>query len=294
MSVDPYLDNEKRDRLTHSKPILYPVVGTSLYESTFPNQLGYTSYLKRVTPDFSLPFIVSIDSYQLDHSLQFYIVINTMHLSNYELMQHTKYTLQFENVTYSNQFDRENSDIGYSVLKFTVPTLTPFHRNQQISFILCDLYNKITYNLIAYVRFPNPNPLPIGVCAYVSDYNSLEELRMWISFYRVQKVSLVILYVSVPMPELELEFHDLIQSGYIQLVDFTWPRTSVFNHIQYSNQQSQINSCFYHYKYEVKWLILCDTDEFVYSERFPSDLPKMSSLLEREYNEFDVFHVRVE
>ena len=170
------------------QPLLSPVVGTSLYDSTFPKQLGYTSYLKRVTPDFSLPFIVSVDVYQLDHSLQFYIVINTMHLSDYQSMQHTHYSLQFQHSNYSNQFDRKNSDIGYSVLKFVVPIDTPFNRNQQISFILSDLQNKITYNLIAYIRFPNPNPLPVGVCAYASDYNSIEELRMWISFYRVQKV----------------------------------------------------------------------------------------------------------
>ena len=275
------------------QPLLSPVVGTSLYDSTFPKQLGYTSYLKRVTPDFSLPFIVSVDVYQLDHSLQFYIVINTMHLSDYQSMQHTHYSLQFQHSNYSNQFDRKNSDIGYSVLKFVVPINTPFNRNQQISFILSDLQNHLSYNLIAFIRFPNPNPLPLGVCAYVSDYNSIEELRMWISFYRVQRVSLVILYVSVPMPELEWEFHDLIESGYLQLVDFTWPRQSVFNHIQYSNQQAQINSCFYHYKYEVKSLILCDTDEFVYSERFPSNLPQLVSLLEEKYSTFDVFHVSV-
>ena len=62
---------------------------------------------------------------------------------------------------------------------------------------------------------------------------------MWIAFYRVQKVSLVILYVSVPMPELEIEFKDLIETGYLQLMDFTWSRKSVFNHIQQSNQQAQ-------------------------------------------------------
>ena len=222
-----------------TQPIIYPVVGTSLYDSTFPKQLGYTTYLKRITPDFSRPFIVNVDVYQIDRSLEFYIVINTMHLSNYQSMQHTKYSLQFQHSNYSNQFDRKNSDVGYSVLKFVVPIDTPFNRNQQISFILSDLQNKITYNLIAYIRFPNPNPLPVGVCAYASDYNSIEELRMWISFYRVQKVSLVILYVSVPMPELEWEFHDLIESGYLQLVDYTWPRgwMSLFL-VEYHNRTS--------------------------------------------------------
>ena len=99
----------------------------------------------------------------------------------------------------------------------------------------------------------------------------------------------MILYVSVPMPELEIEFKDLIETGYLQLVDFTWPRKLVFGHIQYSNQQAQINSCFYHYKYEVKSLILCNTDEF--SEQFPFDLAKLSSFLEMQYTTNDVFHV---
>ena len=274
-------------------PIIYPVVGTSLYDSTFPNQLGYTSFLKQVTSDISLPFIVNVDAYQLDHSLEFIIVVNTMHLSNYQAMQHTNYTLRFQDKEYSNQFDRKNTDVGYSVLRFLVPVTTPFARNEQIAFTLIDTRKKFTYNLIAYVRYRNPSPLPIGVCAYVSDYNSIEELRMWVAFYRVQKVSLVVFYVTVPMPELEREFRDLIQTGFLQLVDFTWPRKPVFGHIQYSNQQAQINSCFYHFKYEVKMMILCDTDEFVFSEKFPSDLPKMASFLETEYPNNDVFHVGV-
>lgn len=98
---------------------------------------------------------------------------------------------------------------------------------------------KQSYDLIAYVRFTNPNPLPIGVYAYVSDSNSIEELWIWIAFYRVQNVSLVILYVTVPMPELEIKFKDIIETGYLRLMDFTWSRKSVFNHIQRSNQQAQ-------------------------------------------------------
>ena len=37
-------------------------------------------------------------------------------------------------------------------------------------------------------------------------------------------------------------------------------------------QQSQMNSCFYHFKYEVQALIICDTDEYIYSYKFPFDL----------------------
>ena len=41
----------------------------------------------------------------------------------------------------------------------------------------------------------------------------------------------------------------------------------------------------------MKSLILCDTDEFVFSEQFPFDLAKLSSFLEMQYPTNDVFHV---
>ena len=41
----------------------------------------------------------------------------------------------------------------------------------------------------------------------------------------------------------------------------------------------------------MKSLILCDTDEFVFSEQFPFDLAKLSSFLETKYPTNDVFHV---
>lgn len=113
---------------------------------------------------------------------------------------------------------------------------------------------------------------------------------MWIAYYRVQKVSLVIFYVAVPMPELEREFKELVQSGFLQLVDYTWPRRVVLGYIQNSNQQAQMNSCFYQYKYEIKAMIICDTDEFVYSKQYP-DLSQMLSALIGNYPSYNVFHV---
>ena len=252
----------------------------------------YTSYLKTVTHDVLKPFLVNVDVYFLDKSLVFYLVINTMHLDNYKSEQHNQYTLLFSNQYYSNLFNRRNKDIGYSVLKYSVPVTIQYREGDIIEFSLIDHKHHYPYNNIkACIRIPNPHPSPMGVCAYVSDYNSIDELRFWISHYRVQNVSMVIFYVATPMPQLVTEFSGLIRSGYLRLMDFTWPRHVRGMALQLSNQQSQMNACFYHFKYEVQSLILCDTDEFVYSERFPYNLPSLNSYLSQTYPSYDVIHV---
>ena len=252
----------------------------------------YTTYLKTVTHDIRKPFLVSVDVYLINKSLIFYIVINTMHLENYKSEQHSFYTLRFSNRNFFNLFNRRNTDTGYSVLKYTVPITIPYREGDVIEFSLIDHKRHHPYNNIkACIRIPNPHPSPMGVCAYVSDYNSIDELRFWISYYRVQKVSMVIFYVATPMPQLVTEFSSLIHSGYLRLVDFTWPRHIRGWAIQCSNQQAQINSCYYHFKYEVQSLILCDTDEFVYSERYPNNLPALNSYISQTYPSYNVIHV---
>ena len=233
----------------------------------------YTSYLKTITPDINKPFLVNVDVYQLDEVLTFYLIINTMHLSSYRKEGHFNFSLLFNKAEYPNLNQRNNKDVGYIVIKFEVPVNSSYQEGQLIEFTLKDNQRFHKYeNVKACIRYPNPDPLPLAICAYVSDYNSIDELRSWIAFYRIQKVSMVIFYVSVPMPELQTEFASLISSGFLRLVDFTWPRQIVGYPIQCSNQQSQMNSCFYHFKYEVQALIICDTDEYIYIYKFPFDL----------------------
>ena len=192
-------------------------------------------------------------------------------------------------------FSRRNTDIGYSVLKYSVPVSIQYNEGDIIEFSLIDIKRHHPYNNIkACIRLPNPHPSPMGVCAYVSDYNTINELRFWISHYRVQNVSMVIFYVATPMPQLVTEFGGLIRSGYLRLVDFTWPRHVRGWPIQRSNQQAQINSCFYHFKYEVQSLILCDTDEFIYSELYPYNLPSLNSYLSHHNRSVDVIHVFIQ
>lgn len=86
----------------------------------------------------------------------------------------------------------------------------------------------------------------------------------------------------------------LIQSGYLKLIDFTWPRHVKGWVIQCSNQQAQMNAAFYRFKYEVKAMIICDTDEFIYSEKYPFDLPAVRQYLEETCTNCDAAHVLIQ
>ena len=256
---------------------------------------NYTSYLKGITSDILKPYIVDVDVYYIHSSLVYYVILNTMHLDDYPHEQHAEYILLYLGKEYPNEMPKRNVDIGFSVLKFTVSDSKHYNEGDVVTFSLIDTLRHHPYDRIqACVRYPNPNPLPLAICAYVSNYNSVDELRFWISFYRVQKVSMVILYVTTPMPQLRTEFASLIQSGYLKLIDFTWPRHVKGWVIQCSNQQAQMNAAFYRFKYEVKAMIICDTDEFIYSEKYPFDLPAVRQYLEETCTNCDAAHVLIQ
>ena len=112
----------------------------------------------------------------------------------------------------------------------------------------------------------------LAVCAYIARMDPLNEIRSWVAFQFLQKVELVILYISEPYPELEESLHESIQKGVVELKNFQWSRRGLYGVIVHSNQQAQINMCFFTNRHRVKWMILCDIDEYVYSMPFPFNL----------------------
>lgn len=55
-----------------------------------------------------------------------------------------------------------------------------------------------------------------------------------------------------------------------------------------------MNAAFYRFKYEVKAMIICDTDEFIYSEKYPFDLPAVRQYLEETCTNCDAAHVLIQ
>lgn len=80
------------------------------------------------------------------------------------------------------------------------------------------------------------------------------------------------MYVTDVNPSFYTEFKHIIENGFLILKQFNWPRNGIHGLIIHSNQEVQVNHCFYFYRYQFKSILFCDFDEFVFSEKYPFDL----------------------
>ena len=112
----------------------------------------------------------------------------------------------------------------------------------------------------------------IAICAYISSFNTIPEIKHWIAYYMIQHVDNLILYCAEPIDKFIKALHKSIESGFVILYHYPWPLTKVYKLSQRSIQNSQINSCFYRHRDFYEYIISQDVDEYFYSEKYPFDL----------------------
>ena len=238
---------------------------------------------------------MDIDTTYKDSSLVIYITVNTMHMRNYASQKTTNYSLTFESKTYKNLYTVLHNMVGYNQLKFIIPTTRSYRQNDIITFTLVDhLHNRIYQDIKSCVSLPPPTKLPLITCSYISDYNTIPELRAFIAFHRVQNVSMIVFYQSTPIKGFKEAFGKLMESGYLTVVDYTWPRPNTQSPLQCTNQQAQMNSCFNRFRFVADAILFCDVDEYIYSRQFPFHLPDASQYLIKKYSGNDAFTVNNE
>ena len=168
------------------------------------------------------------------------------------------YTLFFKSRKYNNLYATDNYIGGYNQLKFEVYDNTSYQNNDIISFTLRDHLNDLSYNDVkSCVTIPPKKKYPLITCSYISDYNTIAELRSFIAFHRIQNVSKVVFYQATPITGFEKAFEKLINSGYIIVIDFTWARPKSVHRLQQeTNQLAQINACHNRFRFFADAIIM--------------------------------------
>ena len=175
--------------------------------------------------------------------------------------------LYVRNRTYKNRF-KPFRKYHMRLLKYEVNDLPP---KGHIS--LLDSSTSFRYNDLPYQIIPIPSKKKrIAICAYISSFNTIPEIKHWIAYYMVQHVDNLILYCAEPIDKFIKALHKSIESGFVILYHYPWPLTHAYGPIQRSVQMSQINSCFYRHRDFYEYIISQDVDEYFYSEKYPFDL----------------------
>ena len=244
-----------------------------------------------ITNDTNKPFLIDVNVNTSNDLLQFDVTFSTMHIKDFSNEQHVNYTLYYDDMAFFNSI--EGCDIeGVIQLHYTVKTKHVWNDGEVVAFsIVNNVQNRRYTNILSCAHIPPREKLPVVSCSYISNYNSIAELRSFVAFQKIRNVSRVVFYKTTTIPGFNAAFRNVIRNGFIKVVHFRWPREGKLLKLRLNHQQAQINSCFYRYKYVANAVISCDVDEYLYSDIFPFSAPEMIQELKREFPKFHTFLV---
>ena len=217
------------------------------------------------------PHLIDIYGSYNNDSLLITVFLNAYHLQDYHSRTHGNYSLLYQSKWYENTRPCYRQAVHIQ-LEFSVPIMNDESLSKIQYATIRDNVFGVVYQNVRFCIKDTVVKKNLAACAYIARMDPLNEIRSWIAFQFLQRVELVILYISEPYPELEESLHDSIEKGLVELKNYQWPRTQIHGRIQCSNQYAQINMCFYTNRHRVKWMILCDIDEYVYSMTYPFNL----------------------
>ena len=254
-----------------------------------------TAYLKTFMTDVRYPLLVEVSAYYDADQIAVYMLFNLAHMNASTILpeRHSNFSLIYQDQVYPNLFHGVISWNAYLMLRFALPLPPMQLPNQVISFTLHDLtHDRFYQNIQTCVVLPPKEKLPLVLCAYLSPYNSVEEVLQWVAYYRLQRVSKIVFYYGQPHDRLRLALRQAEASGFVEFVDWTWPVTGVLKRPQRENQQTQIMSCLYRYKHISKYMLFCDVDEYVHTNVTHYGLDEVVDNLFMRNRKFNVITVR--
>ena len=122
----------------------------------------------------------------------------------------------------------------------------------------------------------------VAVCAMVSNYNTIGEVMSWISWYKLQNFSNVILYSIKPIPDMEITLAPAIQQGFLKYYQYQYPLNKIRKMEQRSIQLPVVNSCYYRHRNFYDTIAFIDLDEYIYSPINPFNPPSIMQTILRE------------
>ena len=230
----------------------------------------FAKRLRQVQKNINVPMVNDIVVSKRNNSWAVYVIINNGNTRSKRYYVYSSYNVELllNGKTYQNVFSQVKEG-HLRVLKYEVPSLP---LSGTVS--LFDRTIKVRYDNLPYKALTSQPKRKIAVCAYISNYNTVNEIKSMLAFYILQNIDNVILYCTVNCANFKQAFKLEIQSGFVILYEYPWPLTKTWGSMQRSIQGSHINSCYYRHRNYFEYIISQDVDEYFYSEQYPYDLYK--------------------
>lgn len=238
----------------------------SIYRPKLIVDHDFAKRLRQAQKDNSIPLVNDIIVTNKSGAWAVYIIINNGNAKKEKRSTDINVDLLYNNKIYKNVFKyvREGH---LRVLKYIINDMPISGK-----LTLIDRHANITYDNLPYVALTSQFKRKIAVCAYISDFNTINEIKSILAYYLIQQIDNVIFYCSVKCKFFAQALKMGIDSGYVILYEYLWPITRNYGMLQRSIQGSHINSCYYRHRDYYDYIISHDVDEYFYSEKYPYDL----------------------
>ena len=233
--------------------------------------VNFVDSLRQNQKNYNQPLLVDCIAVAMNNSLQVYGIVSYLNLpkkTDYKI--HQDYTLHYQGNTYNNQMVTYNYFEYVQVTSFSLPL--SFRPSVQLS--IQDAKYNLEYNVETSILHPLTRRYKLGVCAYVSNYNKLDEVKSWLAYYKMVGVDHVMLYTALELNKIKKGLSKYINSGFLRWYGFYWPLNRRHKFIQRSIQRAQVNSCYYRHRHEFEYLLMVDVDEYLLSKSNPFNISK--------------------
>ena len=218
------------------------------------------------TDNLSFPYMADCVVEIKDNYLDVHAVFSAMSLPWKNIRKlNNNYTLLINGTTYYNRLYHPRIE-EVQIAAFSLP----YSSNHSIDFTITDNTLKHTYPVQTTILHNPKKKKKIGVCTYVCDANSINEIKSWIAYYKMVGVDTILIYSALDLKELRNGIQNQINNGFVRWYSFPWPRYG--RRKSFSIQKAQINSCYYRHRHEFEYIIVDDVDEYILSKSYPFNL----------------------
>lgn len=265
----------------------------------------YTAYLLSVSNDLNKPYLTDVIAYHFPNETHVYVIMSIYNVPVDCRTEetHQNYSLIFDGVTYNTLLPVNSSYPFHSVMKYILPF--PFNIRDGIqvepfygSFVVT-IVNNVQHRVYSNVHVCLRNRIVkrnTTLCAYVSTFNSIDELRHWSAYHLMMHIDKLVFYMGDDYFRIDRMMKNLTQPGVLEIVNWMYPKNQLENRlpIQLNHQYAQAASCFYRNKYASRFVLLFDTDEYMYINKTQAEFNLLPYIefWNSEYPSVDAFRVK--